>query len=364
MKLKKILFILHLPPPIHGASVMGKYIHDSSLINEAFNSEFINLTTSKTIDEIGKNPIFKIGRYLQIFFSVIYRLLIFNPDKVYITITANGLGFYKDFPIALLVKLFRKKLVLHYHNKGVKPCQNIFFYNILYKVLFNNVKVILLSEYLYDDVKKYVKVEDVYFCPNGIPSVEFVKSDIKHNKPIELLFLSNLIESKGIFILLESLKILKDKHINFHCNLVGGEGDITNYSLMLKLEELNLNNEVSFLGKKYGHNKNSIYKKSDIFVFPTFYQNECFPLVILEAMMFGLPVISTNEGGIPDIVKDHETGYVVEKKSSMQLAQKIEYLIQYPNEALRMGEYGRRQFLEKYTLNRFEERLIEILKSQ
>ena len=70
-----------------------------------------------------------------------------------------------------------------------------------------------------------------------------------------------------------------------------------------KINDLNLQEYVTYLGKKYGDYKYEIFQSSDIFVFPTFYHNECFPLVLLEAMMFGLPVISTSEGGIPDIVK-------------------------------------------------------------
>ena len=48
----KILFILHLPPPVHGASMMGKYLHDSKLINETFECKYINLTTAKSLQAL------------------------------------------------------------------------------------------------------------------------------------------------------------------------------------------------------------------------------------------------------------------------------------------------------------------------
>ena len=56
---RKILFILHLPPPVHGSSMVGKYIKDSKNINTSFDAQYINLSTSKTVDEIGKNPFIK-----------------------------------------------------------------------------------------------------------------------------------------------------------------------------------------------------------------------------------------------------------------------------------------------------------------
>ena len=136
----KILFILHLPPPVHGSSMVGKNIYDSKILNSSFDTSYINLSTSKTIDEIGKNPFLKIIRYLSILGKVILKLINFNPAIVYLSITAKGIGFYKDFPIALLVKLSGKKLVLHYHNKGVQLKQHRFFDNLFYSILFKDSK--------------------------------------------------------------------------------------------------------------------------------------------------------------------------------------------------------------------------------
>ena len=57
MSKPRILFILHLPPPIHGAAMMGKYIHDSQIINDNFNCDYINLTLAKDMHDIGKGGI-------------------------------------------------------------------------------------------------------------------------------------------------------------------------------------------------------------------------------------------------------------------------------------------------------------------
>jgi len=359
--MNKILFILHLPPPIHGSSMVGKYIHDSQVINETFNTRYINLGTSKTVDEIGKNHFLKITRYLRILISFIRQIVKFKPDLIYLAITAKGIGFYKDLPIAIIAKLFRKKLVLHYHNKGVKTRQNNFFDNFLYKLLFKNTKVILLSKLLYDDVKKYVNEEDAYYCPNGIPVVEYEKSNKNANQTPELLFLSNLIESKGVFVLLEALQILNKKKIDFHCNFVGGEADISSQQLAQKISELNLQDLVTYHGKQFGNDKYKLFNHSDIFVFPTFYHNETFGLVNLEAMMFGLPVISTNEGAIPNIIDDNETGYLIKKQDSVDLANKIQQLIENPSLRKRMGRKGKEKFEREYTLSHFEQNMNKIL---
>ena len=52
-KYSKVLFILHMPPPVHGASMVGKYIHDSKIINNAFECHYLNLALAKDLDDIG-----------------------------------------------------------------------------------------------------------------------------------------------------------------------------------------------------------------------------------------------------------------------------------------------------------------------
>ncbi len=114
-------------------------------------------------------------------------------------------------------------------------------------------------------------------------------------------------------------------------------------------------------GRMYGKDKETILSAADIFVFSTFYHNECFPLVLLEAMQHGLPCVSTAEGGIPGIIDEGETGYLTEKHDCQALADKIEYLCLHAEARRSMGDKGRRKFLREFTLGRFEGRMSEIL---
>ena len=100
---------------------------------------------------------------------------------------------------------------------------------------------------------------------------------------------------------------------------------------------------------------------ADIFVFPTFYFNDCFPLVIIEAMMNGLPVISTDEGGIRDEVKDGKNGFVVKPQDSKVLADAIQRLLDDKNARHTMGAEGRRMFKERFTMVYFENNIKGIL---
>jgi glycosyltransferase involved in cell wall biosynthesis len=80
-------------------------------------------------------------------------------------------------------------------------------------------------------------------------------------------------------------------------------------------------------------------------------------------MQHGLPVISTAAGGIPDIVDDGLTGFIVEKQNPLALADKIEELILNPELRIKMGKAGQQKFREQYTLEHFEKRMFEIINS-
>lgn len=352
---------MSFPPPIHGAAMMGKYLMEDEIINSIYHTKHINLNTSKSIEEIGKGGIKKILSYLILLKKVFSDLLKFKPDLCYITLNSNGLGFYKDFGVVLLCKLFNTQLLYHFHNKGVSTRQDFFLDDLLYKLAFKGSKVILLSEYLFYDIEKYVSEDDVYFCPNGIPDENQIIPKKKRYNSKKMLFLSNLIESKGLFYLLSAVSTLIKKYPSIELTIVGGAGDVSVNILNSRINELGLDDHVKYRGKVYGKEKFQIIQDSDIFVFPTFYSNECFPLVLLEAMSFSLPIITTEEGGIRSIVEDNGNGIIVASKDEDSLIKAIEKLLNHPELVESFGNNGRKKFEEQFTIDKFASRIKNIL---
>lgn len=366
---QKILFIMHMPPPVHGAAMVGQYIHDSKLINEKFEGHYINLTTAKNLQDIGKVGFRKFVDFVKLLRRIRKSLKTINPELVYVTPNACGGAFYKDYIVVQMIKRMGYQVVVHYHNKGVSTRQNRFLDSFLYQRFFKGIKVILLSECLYGDVKKYVKREDVFVCGNGIPDViensacsETVASDHIDGKVPHVLFLSNLLISKGVVVLLNALKVLKEKGCRFICDFVGGETvEMDAAMFQNEVAKRGLEDMVVYHGRKYGNDKEAFLNGADIFVFPTFYHNECFPLVLLEAMQHHLPCVSTTEGGIPGIIDDGKTGFLVPKHDAENLAEKIQVLLTDAELRQRMGKAGREKFEKEFTLEVFEKRMAEIL---
>lgn len=183
-KKTKILFVATFPPPVHGSAMMSKYIKKSNLINEAFDCDYINLSTSRRMDEIGKKNISKFFRFVKSYLCLLCKLMTNRYALCYLAITCHGLGFIKDVPFVLLCKFFRRKIVIHQHNKGMSKDVNRQPYKWLLPVVYKNTKVILLSWYLYDDISPVVKKEDVFICPNGIPETFKEEPHFERNNEI------------------------------------------------------------------------------------------------------------------------------------------------------------------------------------
>ena len=176
-----------------------------------------------------------------------------------------------------------------------------------------------------------------------------------------LLFISNLIKEKGVFDLLDACVIMHSSRVQFRCDFVGAYTDIAESFIQNYLESNDLKKVVYFHGVKTGNDKILFLQNADVFVFPTFYKNECFPLVLLEAMQYSLPVVTTDEGGIRDMVTDGENGWIVEKNNPVILADKLTKLIQSPELRHSFGASGYRKFISSFTLDHFELRFSNII---
>lgn len=356
---KRILFIIPLPPPVHGSAMMNQYIKESKLINGAFDCDFVNLSTSRRMDEIGKKPLLKMVRFVWAYCLVLGKLMHRRYDLCYLAITCHGIVFLKDAPFVLLCKLFGKKIVIHQHNKGMSRDVKQWPYRWLLPLVYRNTKVILLSWRLYPDIENVVRKEQILICPNGIPE-ETHRMKITSHTIACILFLSNLLIDKGVLTLLDACEILKVKGEKFMCRFVGGETkDIDSRMFAEETKKRRIDDCVFYVGRKYGKEKAEAFCDADIFVQPTF--DDCFPLTVLEAMQYKLPIVATSQGAIAEMVEHGKTGLICQTKDAADLAKKLKVLLDNPQLRLQYGEAGYERFKFRYTLDRFERCMVSCL---
>ena len=131
----KVLFILHLPPPNHGAAKVGEIIKNSKVINENFECRFIPIKSSKTIGEIGKINFEKITLAKELKKRNEKELHEFRPDKIYYTPSMGLVGFLRDFYVTMPIRKYKTRnkhveIFYHYHTKGLDRLKKV---NFLYK---------------------------------------------------------------------------------------------------------------------------------------------------------------------------------------------------------------------------------------
>ena len=361
---QKILFIVPLPPPVHGSSMVCEQIRQSGLLNGAFEMDFVNLSTSRRMEEIDKRSwgllLRKAGRFAASYLKTLWRLATRRYDLCYLAITCHGVGFLKDAPFVLLCKLFGRRVVIHQHNKGMARDVERPLYRWLLPMVYRHTRVILLSWRLYPDIERVVRREQVMICPNGIEdgalSAGRSGSAGSEGGVPRVLFLSNLIPSKGVLTLMDALKLLTERGCPVACDFVGGETkEIDAARFDREVEARGLKGIARYHGKRYGEEKLAYLRGADLFVQPT--EDDCFPLTLLEAMQQGLPIISTNVGAIPDEVVDGVTGLVVEPRDVVALADAMERLLRDDSLRRQMGREGRQRYEALFTAKGFERQM-------
>jgi glycosyltransferase involved in cell wall biosynthesis len=355
----KLLLLMQLPPPVHGASLMNSFVAESKVIAGHFNTRIIPLRFITDLKEMGGFSIRKIILMLRVLLRIVGQMIAFRPQIVYYTIVPKGFAFYRDAFLISFIRLFRPKLIFHLHSRGI---QNSIAHNSfrrkIYQHIFRNVHVICLSETLRHELD-HLRPKTIFILPNGIPDQFYPLTKKPAAKP-DLIFLANLFHAKGIYIFIEMLEILKKQGLEFSGTIIGNEGDVTLAEIREMTVKKNLTDEVTISGAIYGERKYEILHRAAIFINPSY--DEAFPLTILEALQASLPVIASSVGGIPDIISpDNNIGILCEAGNVAAFADAAGYLISNPVERIEMGRRGRKEYEEKYSMAQFENGLLNIL---
>ncbi len=171
------------------------------------------------------------------------------------------------------------------------------------------------------------------------------RTDISRNKPYNILYVGRFDSKKGVPYLIDAIEILVKKNIPIKLTLVGGLG---NQETIIKQKIIKIKNYVDYKGLiAFGDDLFNEYKKAQIFVIPSLEDMQ--GKTQLEAMAFGTPVIGSNVGGIPEIIKDNWNGILVRPGNSKDIANAIEKILNNKDLRKKFIKHGL-QTANKYTL--------------
>lgn len=361
MNKKKVLIFIKVPPPNTGATYMNLCVRDSAMLRDNYNIEILEISYSKTVKDLGGKSIRKLYVFLMTMIRLLNILLVKKPELIYFQISPLGIAFLRDLFYVSLIKIFNKRILFHLHGKGIRRLsERNSFYKFLYRFCFKNENVICLSELLVYDIE-LVYSGRPYILNNCIKSDNTLNISVSIQKPPTLAFISNFHESKGVYDFVKVVGLLSKKFPKIKGIMIGNEGRVTFDKLKYYINKHNVNENIELLGPVYGRRKFDILLSSDVLVHPTY--NDSWGLVILEAMMCSLPIVSTIEGSIPIMVKDNFNGFLLNKGDVTSMAQRIDEIVSNPELKNRLGRNSIKLFNQQFTYESFENNLVDILKS-
>ncbi len=348
--------MIHMPPPVHGVSVVCKQIFESPVVNYKLEKRFIRLNLSDEINKLRKFSLKKALAFIKMCFQLIFNLVFFRPDLVYFAIMPVGTGFIKDAVLVFIIKLFQRKLVFHLHNRGIPRYYRKPLFHFFYKEVFKNCSIIHLSNKLVkEELNMFNKKVKLHSCPNGIPELDRSRFSVEKKDEFRILFFSNLFMHKGIRTTFESLELIINKNTNLKL-VIGGShtGEFQAFMKEIQYQKPYLLPHIEFHKECFSEKKSKLFFSTDLFILPTEFAEESMPLVILEAMSANLPVIATDTGAISDMVRNEVNGFLIPPGNVKALSEKIDYLIHNPDVRIKMGLNSRELFQKYFTLKQQE----------
>lgn len=267
-------------------------------------------------------------KLVQLIFGLIQMLcmFLFNRIQIIHAHPSEYNGFIRYVPYFLVAKMCRKRIILHMHGGSFESYFNTQAYviKVMIREMLTSCNTIICLSLYWQKYYRGLGCEKVIILPNTVNQPEPNPYDLNSTN---ITYLGFIEEQKGIYVLLQAIRHLQEcSDIHFH---IYGSGEIEN--LNSKVVELGIKNRVTVHSWIDSFGRDRVLRDTSIFVLPSYF--EALPMSLLESMAYGIPVISTNVGGIPDLIKS-DNGILVTPGSVEPLSIAIENL--YKNRELRL----------------------------
>ena len=336
-KPKVILIMASTPPPYGGGEIMCEILVRG--LKKESNHRIIHINTSDNRGNAnrGKIDLVNVGKGLWDLIHLIKDTLTYKPDIVYIPIAKSFIAFFRDSLYIISSSLLGVEVISHLHggyfelNKGNKLKE--LFVNFVLKRVHT---LLVLGENIKQRLKKQLQIQNFVVLYNGISPIIQEKSDEnkEQDEQFHVLFIGNLRGSKGVFDILKAIPLVLQEtdQIDFWFAGEWPSDQEKDYALNL-IKQNGIEKHVKFWGLITGEEKSEFFNRGNVLVHPTYYDGQ--PIVLLEAMSVGLPIISTDIGSIAETVIDNKNGFIIPTGSPDKIAEKI--LLLYRDGKLRMA---------------------------
>ncbi|MCC9624022.1 glycosyltransferase family 4 protein [Thalassospira sp. MA62] len=359
-KPRKLIAMVQLPPPMHGAAAMNRHAIDALCATGEYDLRVIEMRFNRQVHNIARATACKLWLALCLWFRLLW--LLPGAKGLYICFAPAGNAYWRDCLYVLTAKLFGVPVIVHLHGRGLPGLRRNPVLAWLQRRVLAHTTIILLGDRLRAEVATLAC--KTVIIPNCVDDTAFAPPlhDRWHpHERIRILWLSNLFWSKGLGSLIAACRILHQDGIAFDLTIAGANGDVTRQDLNTHLQRAGILPQSTLFGAVDAPTRADLFKHSDLFVFPSNYPNEAQPLVVLEAMAAGVPVITSDIATLPEIVRDGQTGRTCPPDDPNQLANVIKTAINMPKHTDQMRQNAYRICQDSFSKTTFARRLTTLV---
>lgn len=360
-----LILIGPLPPPIDGQSLAFALLARG--LSAGRDVRIVNI--ARPGEQFERSRVARVVDYVSALRSYARELRRAPGAVVYLTVAQSRAGFLRDAAFIGLARLSRRRVVAHVHGGnygGFAAAQSPALRALIRRVLAWTDAIIVLAERLrsmFDFAPELAA--RIRVVPNGfpgiVPALRGPKAAPERGSPWRILFLSNLVEAKGYLELIEAVSLLVKAGLEVELDLCGefrvnpsDDRRVRSPAQARELTEatirrLGLEDRVRIRGTVSGDEKDRLLAESHWFALPTRYDAEGQPISIIEAMAWGCPVIATDYRGIPDLVADGETGWLLATPDPAAIAGRLRQICATPEVFSRASAAARARFEERFT---------------
>jgi glycosyltransferase involved in cell wall biosynthesis len=355
-----VVVIGALPPPANGVTLSLRHLLESPLA-ERFELTHVDVSDPREISKVERLDLRNVWLGLKAI-ALSAGALARKPALCYLPLARNRLGVLRDGLLLVLARLLGVPAVAHFHGAGFDA-----FYRsepaamrlLIRLALSRRTHVVVLGNTRRDDFRGLVPPERVHVVANGIPDVAKPPAD-RDGRCV--VYLGNLSARKGVFDFLEAsahvLSELGDARI-----VVAGPWfrPADQQVAQQRIAELGLAGRVLFPGPVDEAGKVALLAGADLLALPSYHEG--MPLVILEALRSGVPVVATQVGSVPETVADGVEGRLVEPGDVDGLAACVLELLRDDALRARLAKAARARYEREFTLDRFASQLAAVFET-
>jgi glycosyltransferase involved in cell wall biosynthesis len=365
-----IIVIGPTPPPLHGVSVMTAQLV-RVLRAQGLLAAHLDTRDPRDLSNIGRLDGRNVWLALRHAAQLASLLARHRGAPVYVPVSQNRLGFLRDSLFLLLARAARRRRYVHLHGgyfdafyRSTDPLTR----RLVRAALSGATEAWVLTPGLRPAFAGLIEPGRVHVLGNVVDDPMTANGNGNGHraaKGLRVLYLSTLMAPKGCFELIECLRAMGDAARGLHVRIVG-EGSPEVMARLAAGARLLAGRgvRVDLPGPLDGAAKLHEYEQADVFVFPSYYPFEGQPLVLLEAMAAGLPIVATSLGGIPETLRDEHEALLVAPRDRVAFVGALKRVAADPELRARLGAAGRRRYEERYRSDRYADDLRELLGSR